>query len=80
MATFTKENIVLDRPVAIGVSILELSKRLMYSFLYDVIYPFYGGPDFVQPMYMDTGKYTILSHSLLKHMCFVRLLRSEGLH
>ena len=55
MATYTKENIELNRPVAIGVSILELSKRFMYSFLYDVIYPFYGGPEFVQPMYMDTG-------------------------
>lgn len=78
MATFTKENIELNRPVAIGVSILELSKRFMYrflivdlftktqsnlcsSFLYDVIYPFYGGPEFVQPMYMDTGNYITLS-------------------
>ena len=33
MATFTKENIELNRPVAIGVSILELSKRLMYRFV-----------------------------------------------
>ena len=55
LSGFIKEKIEPNRPVAIGVSILELSKRLMYSFLYDVLYPFYGGPQFVQPMYMDTG-------------------------
>ena len=34
-ATFIKKEIDLDRPVAIGVTILERSKALMYSFLYE---------------------------------------------
>lgn len=73
MATFIKEKIELNRPVAIGVSILELSKRLMYSFLYDVLYPFYGGPQFVQPMYMDTGGLILW----LKFICvYVNILDS----
>jgi len=35
LATFIKKEIDLDRPVAIGVTILERSKALMYSFLYE---------------------------------------------
>ena len=32
----------------------ERSKSQMYEFLYQVLYPFYGGPSRCQPLYMDT--------------------------
>ena len=33
---------LMNRPVCLGLSILELSKILMYDFLYDYVKPKYG--------------------------------------
>lgn len=52
----TKTNIVLDKSIYAGFCILDLSKELMYSFLYDVMYPHYGREN-VSLCYMDTDSY-----------------------
>ncbi|XP_054277901.1 uncharacterized protein LOC128996535 [Macrosteles quadrilineatus] len=53
-----KENIVLEKPLYVGMCILELSKELMYKFYYEVIVPHYG-EDNVRLIYMDTDSFVI---------------------
>ncbi|XP_054276530.1 uncharacterized protein LOC128995537 [Macrosteles quadrilineatus] len=50
-----KTKIVLNKPIYIGMSILDLSKVRMYDFYYDVLKPFYG--DRVKLCYQDTDSY-----------------------
>ena len=47
-----KPRLVLNRPVYVGMSILELSKHLMYSFYYNHLKKEYG--DRCQLLYTDT--------------------------
>ena len=47
--------ILMDKPVYLGVSILELSKILMYEFWYD--YVKYG--ENAKLCYMDTGSFIV---------------------
>ena len=47
-----KTNITMDKPVYLGLTILDLSKTLMYEFHYDYIQPKYGSK--VKLCYMDT--------------------------
>ncbi|XP_054275402.1 uncharacterized protein LOC128994697 [Macrosteles quadrilineatus] len=49
----SKESIILEKPLYVGMCILELSKELMYKFYYEVIIPHYG-EDNVRLIYMDT--------------------------
>ena len=48
-----KTEILMNRPVYLGLSILELSKILMYEFCYDYIKSKYG--KIAKLCYMDTG-------------------------
>ena len=45
----------MNKPVYLGLSILEISKTLMYEFWYDYIKPKYG--DNVKLCYMDTDSF-----------------------
>ena len=47
--------ILMDKPVYLGLSILKLSKILMYEFWYD--YVKYG--ENAKPFYMDTGSFIV---------------------
>lgn len=49
---FTRQTVILNRPVYLGLAILELSKYLMYEFYYDVLKSFYGKD--VELIYTDT--------------------------
>lgn len=49
------EEIILDKPIYIGFSVLELSKAHMYHFHYNVIKPYYK--DCVQMCYTDTDSF-----------------------
>ena len=50
-----KAKVKMNKPIYLGLSILELSKTLMYEFRYDYMKPKYG--DDVKLCYMDTDSF-----------------------
>ena len=50
-----KAQLKLDKPIFIGMSILDLSKQHMYKFYYDVMKPKYG--DNIRMVYTDTDSF-----------------------
>ena len=52
-----KTKVKMNKPVYLGLSILEISKILMYEFWFDSIKPKYG--DKVKLCYMDIDNFTI---------------------
>ena len=51
-----KTKILMNKPVCLGLSILELSKILMYEFWYDYVKPKYEKEKLC---YMDTVSFTV---------------------
>ena len=52
-----KTEILMNKPVYLGLSILELSKILMYHFWYDYVKSEYG--EKVKLCYMDTDRFIV---------------------
>ena len=52
-----KTKVKINKPVYLGLSILEISKTLMYEFWYDYLKPKYG--DNVKLCYMDTDSFIV---------------------
>ena len=52
-----KTKVKMNKPVYLGMSILDISKTLMYEFWYDYIKPKYG--DRAKLCYMDTNSFVI---------------------
>ena len=52
-----KTEILMNKPVYLGLSILELSKILMYEFWYDYVKPKYG--EKAKLCYMDTNSFIV---------------------
>lgn len=52
-----KTSITMDKPIAVGMSILDVSKLAMYSFLYDYLKPKYG--ENCRVAYTDTDSFII---------------------
>ena len=50
-----KTQILMNKPVYLGLSILDLSKTVMYEFWYDYVKPKYG--ETVKLFYMDTDSF-----------------------
>ena len=50
-----KAKVKMNKPVYLGLSILEMSKKLMYEFWYDYMKPKYG--DNVKLCYMNTDSF-----------------------
>lgn len=48
-------HILMNKPIIVGMSILDLSKVTMYTFLYDFLKPKYG--DHIQILYTDTDSF-----------------------
>lgn len=53
----SKTNILMNKPIAVGMSVLDISKLTMYSFLYDFLKPKYG--DKVHVAYTDTDSFIL---------------------
>ena len=52
-----KTQILINKPVYLGLSTLNLRKTVMYEFWYDYVKPKYGGN--AKLCYMDTGSSTV---------------------
>ena len=52
-----KTQIFMNQPVYLGLSILDLSKTIMYEFWYDYVKPKYGKN--AKLCYMDTGSFIV---------------------
>lgn len=50
-----KTNIIMDKPVAVGMSVLDLSKVIMYEFFYNHLKPKYG--ENIRMAYTDTDSF-----------------------
>ena len=57
----------MDKPIYLGLSILEISKTLMYEFWYDYMKPKYN--DNVKLCYMDTDSFIMN----IKKMIFIKI-------
>jgi DNA polymerase type B, organellar and viral/Recombination endonuclease VII len=58
-----REKILFNKPLYIGMTILDFSKETMYSFNYDVMLPRYG-VERLKLMYMDTDSFIYLIKTL----------------
>ena len=66
-----KTKVKMNKPVYLGLSILEISKTLTYEFWYDYMKPKYG--DNVKLRYMDTNSFIMhikkdLIHQIMKRI------------
>ena len=52
-----KTQILMNKPVYLGLSILDLSKTVMYEFWYDYVKPKYG--EYAELCYMDTESFNV---------------------
>jgi len=72
--TMNKTVVTLDRPLYIGMSILDISKTLMYDFHYNKMVNFYGRTN-IKAVYLDTDSYVYAIHTQdlyadLKTFCY----------
>ena len=55
----TIKNLVLNKPIYIGATVLELAKLRMYEFFYDKLKTFYNKPNQVTLLYSDTDSFIV---------------------
>ena len=63
-----KTEVKMNKPIYLGLSILEISKILMYEFWYDYMKPKYNGN--VKLCYMDTDSFIMN----IKKIIFMKIL------
>ena len=63
---FDKEKTVLDQPIYLGFTVLDLSKLLMYEFYYNTLEPHWQNK--VQLHYMDTDSFVLSFDSQLENL------------
>ena len=56
--TFKQNELLMDKPIYLGFSVLELSKLLMYETYYDELEPYFGQEN-IQLHYMDTDSFVL---------------------
>ena len=56
--TFKQNEVLMDKPIDLGFSVLELSKLLMYATYYDILQPCFGQEN-IQLHYMDTDSFVL---------------------
>ena len=65
--TFKQIEVLMDKPICLGYSVLELSKFLMYETYYDKLQPYFGQENIHLP-YMDTDSFllSVKSKNIIK--------------
>ena len=56
--TFKQNEVLMDKPIYLGFSVLELSKLLMYETYYDKLQPYFGEEN-IQLHYMDCDSFVL---------------------
>ena len=56
--TFKQNEVLMDKPIYLGFSVLELSKFLMYETYYDILQPYFG-QEKIQLHYMDCDSFVL---------------------
>ena len=56
--TFKQNEVLMDKPVYFGFSVLELSKFLMYETYYDKLQPYFGRKN-LHLLFMDTDSFIL---------------------
>ena len=56
--TSKKNEVLMDKPIYLGFSLLELSELLMYETYYDKLQPYFGHKN-IQLHYMDTDSFVL---------------------
>ena len=56
--TFKQNEVLMDKPIYLGFSVLELSKLLMYETYYDKLQPYFGQEN-IQLHYMDCDSFVL---------------------
>ena len=57
--TIKQNEVLMDKPLHLGFSVLELSKLLMYETYYDKLQPYFG-QEKIQLHYMDTDSFVLI--------------------
>ena len=68
----------MNKPIYLGLSILEISKLLMYEFWYDYMKPKYG--DNVKLCYMDTDSFIITLKQKIFKKILLMMLKKDLIH
>ena len=68
----------MNKPIYLGLSILEISKLLMYEFWYDYMKPKYGGN--VKLCYMDTDSFIITLKQKIFKKILLMMLKKDLIH
>ena len=56
--TFKQNEVLMDKPIYLGLRVLELSKLLMYETYCDILQPYFGHEN-IQLHYMDTDSFVL---------------------
>ena len=56
--TFKQNEVLTEKPIYLGFTVLELSKLLMYETYYDILQPYFGQEN-IQLHYMDTDSFVL---------------------
>ena len=56
--TFKQNEVLMDKPIYLGFTVLEFSKLLMYETYYDILQPYFGQEN-IQLHYMDTDSFVL---------------------
>ena len=56
--TFKQNEVLMDKPIFLGFTVLELSKILMYETYYDTLQPYFGQEN-LHLHYMDTDSFVL---------------------
>ena len=69
-----KTKVKMNKPIYLGLSILEISKILMYEFLYDYMKPKYNDNVRYMDTYMDTDSFIINIKKIIFIKIFLMML------